>query len=89
MFKISNLGLIAGCLVTEGSIQRKAKARLIRDDVVITDNRVIESLRRVKEDAKEVRVGLECGIRLKEFEDLKPGDKVVCYNTVEVARTLE
>ena len=55
----------------------------------MTDNREVESLRRVKDDAKEVRAGTECGIRLKGFDDLKPGDTIVCYNVKEVKRKLE
>ena len=55
----------------------------------MTDGRQLASLRRVKDDAREVRAGTECGIRLKGFDDLKPGDKLVCFNKVEVARKLE
>ena len=89
VFKIGKMGLIAGCLVTEGAVRRKSKIRVIRDDVVITDNRAIESLRRVKEDVNEVRAGTECGIRVAGFDDLKPDDRLVCYNVVTVARKLE
>ena len=89
VFKISKLGNIAGCLVMEGSIQKTAKARVTRDDVVVTDERKIESLKRVKDDASEVRAGTECGIRLVGFEDLKSGDRIICYNTTEVKRTLD
>ncbi len=89
VFKIGKLGMICGCLVTEGSIQKSAKMRLVRDGVVVTDHRDIESLRRIKDDAKEVRAGTECGIRMAGFEDVKPGDVLVCYNTTEVKRTLD
>ncbi|MEE9212941.1 MAG: translation initiation factor IF-2 [Phycisphaeraceae bacterium] len=89
VFRISKVGAVAGCLVTEGLIQRKAKVRVARDGVVVTDDRNVESLRRVKEDVREVRAGLECGIRIAGFDDLKPGDTLECYNTVTVARTLE
>ncbi len=89
VFKIGKVGMIAGCIVTEGTFQKSGKARLERDGVVITDNREVESLKRVKDDAKEVRAGTECGIRLKGFDDLKPGDVVVCYSVQEVARKLE
>ena len=89
MFKISKLGLVAGCLVTEGSIQRSAKARVVRNGVVVTDERSIEGLRRVKEDVREVRAGTECGIRLVGFDDIKAGDSIVCYTTTEVKRTLD
>ena len=83
------IGSIAGCLVTDGIVTRKAKARVVRDGVVVTDDRDIESLRRVKDDAKEVRIGTECGIRLAGFDDLKPGDEIVCYKVTEVKRTLD
>ena len=89
VFKISKVGSIAGCLVTDGLVTRDAKARVVRDGVVVTDNRDVESLRRVKDDAKEVRAGTECGIRLAGFDDLKPGDEIVCYRVTEVKRTLD
>jgi translation initiation factor IF-2 len=79
---------VAGCLVTEGSIQRSGKMRVVRDGVVVTDNRDIESLRRVKDDVKEVRAGTECGIRLVGFDDVKAGDVLNCYKVVEVKRKL-
>lgn len=89
VFRISKVGAVAGCLVTDGTIQRNSKIRVIRDSVVVTEDRNIDSLRRVKEDAREVRAGLECGIRLQGFDDLKPGDRLVCYNTKTFARKLE
>lgn len=89
VFRISKLGQIAGCLVTEGSIQRNGLARLLREDVVVTEGRAIENLKRVKDDAKEVRAGTECGIRLEGFDDVKPGDRVVCYKVVTITRRLE
>ena len=88
IFKISKLGMVAGCLVTDGSIQRGGKMRLERDGVVVTENRNLESLRRVKDDAKEVRAGTECGIRLEGFDDVKPGDILTCYNVVKIKRKL-
>lgn len=88
-FKITKVGTVAGCMVTDGVIRRNARLRVIRDNVVVTENRPIESLRRLKEDAREVRAGLECGIRIAGFEDVKPGDKLVCYEVVEVRRTLD
>jgi translation initiation factor IF-2 len=89
IFKITKVGTVAGCIVTDGTIRRNGRMRVIRDSVVVTENRPMESLRRVKEDVREVRSGLECGIRIAGFEDLKPGDKLVCYEVVEVRRTLE
>ncbi|MHA1567509.1 MAG: translation initiation factor IF-2 [Alphaproteobacteria bacterium] len=89
LFRISRLGVIAGCYVTEGVIQRSAKMRLIRDSVVIRDDLSIESLRRVRDDASEVRSGLECGIKLAGYDDIKVGDRIDAIELVEVSRTLE
>ncbi len=88
VFKISKLGMVAGCLVVEGAMRRDAKVRVVRDDVVVTEGRAMESLRRVKDDAKEVRSGTECGIRLIGFDDIKPDDKLVCYNVIKITRKL-
>jgi len=89
VFKISKVGNIAGCLVTDGSIRTGTKVRVVRDGVVVTDNRDIEALRRVQDEVKEVQVGTECGIRIKGFDDLKPGDQIVCYKVTEVKRKLD
>lgn len=89
VFKIGKLGNIAGCMVSEGSVKKGQKMRVVRDGAVVTDNRDLETLRRVKDEAKEVRAGTECGIRIAGFEDLKPGDELICYKVVEVKRTLD
>lgn len=89
VFKVSKVGMVAGCLVTEGVIQRGAKMRVIRDDVIVADDRRLDSLRRVKEDAREVRSGTECGIKLMGFDDVKIDDQLVCYNTISVSRKLK
>jgi translation initiation factor IF-2 len=86
-FKISKVGTIAGCYVTEGLIRRNAKVRLLRDNVVINDGE-LESLKRFKDDAREVKAGFECGLSLKNFDDIKVGDQIEAYEVVEVARTL-
>jgi translation initiation factor IF-2 len=88
VFNITKVGTIAGCLVTEGMFQRAAKVRVIRDGVVVTDERNVEGLRRVKQDINEVRSGTECGIKIQGFDDLKPGDKLVCYTVKTLARKL-
>ncbi len=88
VFRIGKVGNIAGCLVTDGMIQKGAKARVIRDGVVVTENRDIQTLRRVKDDAREVRAGTECGIHIAGFDDVKPDDVIVCYKVETVARTL-
>jgi len=89
VFKIGGLGAVAGCLVTDGSARKDAKVRVIRDGVVVTDNRDVESLRRVKEEVREVRAGTECGVRVANFEDIKPEDQLVFYKVTEVKRKLD
>jgi len=86
-FKISKVGTIAGCYVSEGLIRRNAKVRLLRDNVVIHDGE-LESLKRFKDDVREVKAGFECGLSLKNFDDMKVGDQIEAYEVVEVARTL-
>ncbi len=87
-FKVSRVGTIAGCSVRSGMITKNGRVRLIRDAVEIWDGN-LASLRRFKEDVKEVKEGYECGIGLENFNDLKVGDVIECYKTEEVARTLE
>ncbi len=89
MFRISKLGLVAGSYVREGVINNKHLARVIRDGVLVRDNCKFESLRRFKDDAKEVRNGMECGIRLQGFDDIKAGDTIETYEVIKIARTLE
>jgi len=86
-FKISKVGTIAGCYVSEGLVRRNAKVRLLRDNVVIHDGE-LESLKRFKDDVREVKAGFECGLSLKNFDDMKVGDQIEAYEVVEVARTL-
>src|SRR5690606_25212244 len=87
VFKVSKVGTIAGCYVTEGRIDRKGRARVVRDGIVVYDGE-IASLKRFKDDAKEVREGFECGIGIQNFNDVKVGDLIECYTVTEVARTL-
>jgi len=86
IFKVSKVGTIAGCRVTDGVIRRQAKARLIRDDVVVWEGD-ISSLKRFKEDAPEVRQGFECGISLANFNDLKASDEIEAYVIERTAAT--
>ena len=88
VYKISKLGTIAGCMVTDGHIQRGSKIRLIRDGKVITEDLAIDTLRRVKDDVKEVKQGFECGIKLAGYDDLKEGDTLEGYIRETIARTL-
>ncbi|WNG94838.1 translation initiation factor IF-2 [Mycobacterium sp. ITM-2016-00318] len=86
IFRSSKVGNIAGCLVTSGIIRRNAKARLLRDSVVVAENLTVSSLRREKDDATEVRDGYECGLTLT-YSDIKEGDVIETYELVEKART--
>jgi len=87
-FKVSRVGVIAGCSVRSGVINRQGRVRVIRDAVEVYDG-TIASLRRFKEDVREVREGFECGIGIENFNDVKIGDVIECYRTEQVARTLE
>jgi len=87
VFKVSKVGTIAGCMVLDGSILRTAKARLLRDNVVVWEGN-LSSLKRFKDDASEVKNGFECGIGLEKYHDLKVGDVIEAYRTVEVAREM-
>ena len=84
-FKVSNVGTIAGCYVTEGKVERNAGVRIIRDGVVIHDGKLI-SLKRFKDDAKEVSNGFECGMQIENFDDIQVGDIVEAFIREEVKR---
>lgn len=88
VFKISKLGPVAGCFVVDGTVNRKHLVRLIRDGVVVREGSNIASLRRFKDDAKEVRSGMECGLRIEGFDDVKTGDVIETYEIIKLARTL-
>jgi len=87
VFRISKLGTIAGCYVTQGTIDRKGQARVVRDGSVVYIGE-IQSLKRFKDDVREVRDGFECGIGIANFNDIKVGDVIECYTVEEIARTL-
>ncbi|MEU0312433.1 translation initiation factor IF-2 [Nocardioides sp. NPDC006273] len=86
IFRSSKAGNIAGCMVTEGLIRRNAKVRVLRDGAVVADNLDLASLRREKDDASEVREGFECGLVLKNFQDIKEGDFIEAFEMVEIPR---
>ena len=88
-FKISRIGTIAGCYVSGGHVTRSAKMRLIRDNIVLKDNLSIESLKHFKDDVQQVKTGLECGIKIAGFDDVKVDDVLEFYEIVKVARTLQ
>jgi translation initiation factor IF-2 len=86
-FKISKVGTIAGCYVSEGRVARSAQVRLLRDNVVVHTGKVA-SLRRFKDDVTEVKSGLECGIGIAGYNDIKPGDVIEFFTTEQVKETL-
>lgn len=87
VFRSSKMGAIAGCMVLEGVVRRNSPIRVLRDNVVVFEGH-LESLRRFKEDVSEVRNGMECGIGVKSYNDIKPGDQIEVFEKVEVKRTL-
>lgn len=87
VFRSSKLGQIAGCLVTEGVVRRHNPIRVLRDNVVIFEGE-LESLRRFKDDVNEVQAGTECGIGVRNYNDVRVGDQIECYERIEVARQL-
>ena len=94
VFKISKVGTVAGCYVEEGKITRNTNIRLVRNGIVIYPTREgtvgeIASLKRFKEDVKEVRAGMECGISIKNFNDIKVGDVIEAYEIVEIKQRLK
>lgn len=88
VFKSPKFGAIAGCMVIEGMVKRNNPIRVLRDNVVIYEGE-LESLRRFKDDANEVRNGMECGIGVKNYNDVKPGDQIEVFEIIEVARTID
>jgi translation initiation factor IF-2 len=88
VFRSSKFGVVAGCLVVEGVVKRNNPIRVLRDNVVIFEG-ALESLRRFKDDANEVRAGTECGIGVKNYQDVRVNDQIECYSRVEVSRTIQ
>ncbi|MFQ5412345.1 MAG: translation initiation factor IF-2 [Phycisphaerae bacterium] len=89
IFFISKVGKVAGCFVRDGVFNRTHRVRIVRDSVVVLDSAGIDSLRRFKDDAKEVKSGLECGIKIEGFDDVKPGDIIESFEVLKIARTLK
>jgi translation initiation factor IF-2 len=88
VFKVSKVGSVAGCYVTDGIVMRDALIRVTRNDIVVEHDRKLEQLKRFKDDAKEVRSGMECGMKIHAYDDIKEGDILECYKKIEVKRTL-
>jgi translation initiation factor IF-2 len=87
IFKVPRVGTVAGCMVTDGEIQRRSRVRVVRDGVQVYEGE-LGSLKRFKDDVREVREGFECGLNVSNFNDIKVGDVIECYRVEEVARTL-
>ena len=87
VFKSPKFGAIAGCMVVEGIVSRNQPIRVLRDDIVIFEGE-LESLRRFKDEASEVRNGLECGIGVKDYNDVKVGDQIEVYEIKSIKRSL-
>jgi translation initiation factor IF-2 len=87
VFRISKVGAVAGCYVLEGVVKRGSRVRVLRDNVVVHDGE-LDSLKRFKDDVREVKAGFECGLSIKNFNDIQQKDQLEVYEVVEVARTL-
>nr|AIF10608.1 translation initiation factor IF-2 (infB, MTIF2) [uncultured marine thaumarchaeote KM3_46_G10] len=87
VFHVSKVGKVAGCIVTEGMVKRGAKVRLVRDEVVIHEGE-LSQLKRFKDDAKEVKGGIECGMAFANYQDIQIGDMIECFEIEEIARAL-
>jgi translation initiation factor IF-2 len=87
VFTISKVGKVAGCMVTEGVVRRGAKVRLLRDNVVIHEGS-LKTLKRFKDEVREVREGFECGMAFENYHDIQVGDVIECFELEEVARAL-
>jgi translation initiation factor IF-2 len=87
IFSISKVGHVAGCRITDGVVQRGAHVRLIRDNVVVHEGK-LSTLKRFKDEVREVQSGQECGMAFESYQDMRVGDVIECYNVEEVRRTL-
>ena len=87
VFEVSKAGKVAGCMVTEGEVRRGAKVRLLRDNVVIHTG-TLKTLRRFKDEVREVQQGYECGMAFENYQDIRKGDVIECFDVEEVARAL-
>ncbi len=87
VFNITKVGKVAGCMITSGFVKRGAKVRLLRDDVVIHEGK-LKTLKRVKDEVKEVKEGTECGMAFEKYDDIKEGDMIECFDVIEEARSV-
>ena len=86
---VARLGRVAGCRVTEGVVRKGARVRIIRQDVVVLELGVLQTLKRFKDEVREVRESYECGMAFENYDDIREGDQIECFELKEVARTLE
>ena len=87
IYRISSVGTVAGCMVKEGLVKRSAKVRLLRDNVVIHEG-TLKTLKRHKDEVREVQHGFECGMAFENYDDIKVGDVIECFDVEEVQATL-
>ncbi|MEI8147366.1 MAG: EF-Tu/IF-2/RF-3 family GTPase, partial [Alphaproteobacteria bacterium] len=87
VFNITKVGKVAGCRVTDGRVERGMGVRLIRDNVVVHEGK-LSTLKRFKDEVKEVQVGQECGMAFENYQDMRPGDVIECYRVEEIKRSL-
>lgn len=87
VFNITKVGKIGGCMVTTGMVKRGSKVRLLRDDVVIHEG-MLKTLKRFKDEVKEVREGMECGMAFENYDDIREGDIIECFEVKEETRTI-
>jgi translation initiation factor IF-2 len=87
IFNITKVGKVAGCIVTDGKVERGANVRLIRDNVVIHEG-TLKTLKRFKDEVKEVQTGQECGMAFEKYEDIRAGDVIECYRVESIKRSL-
>ena len=88
VFDITKVGKVAGCRVTEGTVRKGARVRIVREGVVVLELGVLQTLKRFKDEVNEVTSGQECGMAFQGFQDIKVGDFIECFNLEEVKRSL-
>jgi translation initiation factor IF-2 len=88
VFDISKVGKVAGCKVSEGTVRKGSRVRIVREGIVVLELGVLQTLKRFKDEVNEVQSGQECGMAFQGFQDIKPGDLIECFNVEEVKRTL-
>ena len=88
MFDITKVGKVAGCRVTEGVVRKGSKVRIIREDVVVLELGTLQTLKRFKDEVREVPAGQECGMAFANYQDIRAGDVIECFNVETIARTL-